>query len=79
MSLEGYPSEELIADIPLTGIEVDVPGAGRIDIATLRRPVVTESTALAAESYIQGRKEKALNWLAGIEQKYSLSRHDFGI
>lgn len=69
MSLEGYPSEELIANIPLSGIEIDVPGAGRVDISTLRKPVITEDTALAAETYIQERKAKALNWLEGIKQE----------
>lgn len=67
MSLEGYPSEELIADIPRSGIEVNVPGAGRVDISTLRKPVVTEDTALAAEEYVQGRLDKDRDWLESIK------------
>ena len=66
MSLEGYPSTELSAVLPKTGIEVDVPGVGRVDISTLRRPVVTENTALSANEFIEGRKASGQEWLAGI-------------
>jgi hypothetical protein len=66
MSLEGYPSTELSAVVPKTGIEVDVPGIGRVDISTLRKPVVTENTALSANDFIEGRKASGQNWLAGI-------------
>jgi hypothetical protein len=66
MSLEGYPSTELSAVLPKTGIEVDVPGVGRVDISTLRRPVVTENTALSANEFIEGRKASGQDWLAGI-------------
>jgi hypothetical protein len=66
MSLEGYPSTELSAVVPKTGIEVDVPGVGRVDISTLRKPVVTESTALSANEFIEGRKASGQDWLAGI-------------
>jgi len=67
MSLEGYPSEELIAEIPRSGIEVNVPGAGRVDISTMRKPVVTENTALAAEEYVQGRLGQDRDWLDSIK------------
>jgi len=69
MSLEGYPSEELQTVIPMSGTEINVPSAGRVDISTIRKPVITENTALAAEEYVQGKKEKALNWLAGIKDE----------
>jgi hypothetical protein len=55
MSLEGYPSEELRAVVPKSGIQVNVPGQGLVDISELRRPVITEDTALSAEDYVQGR------------------------
>lgn len=63
MSLEGYPSEELQAVVPLTGINVNVPAVGRADISTLRKPVVTESTARQANEFIENATENKLNWL----------------
>ena len=63
MSLEGYPSEELQAVVPLTGINVNVPAVGRADISTLRKPVVTESTARQANEFIESATENKLNWL----------------
>ena len=63
MSLEGYPSEELQAVVPLTGINVNVPAVGRADISTLRKPVVTESTARQANEFIENATENKLDWL----------------
>ena len=63
MSLEGYPSEELQAVVPLTGINVNVPAVGRVDISTLRKPVITESTARQANEFIEGATERKLDWL----------------
>ena len=63
MSLEGYPSEELQAAVPLTGINVNVPAVGRVDISTLRKPVITESTAKQANEFIEGATERKLDWL----------------
>jgi len=69
MSLEGYPSTELQAVVDPTGLEINMPGAGRADVSTLRKPVITEDTALAAEQYIQERKKTALDWLSGIKSE----------
>jgi hypothetical protein len=63
MSLEGYPSEELQVVVPLTGINVNVPAVGRVDISTLRKPVITESTARQANEFIESATENKLNWL----------------
>jgi hypothetical protein len=62
MSLEGYPSTELQAVVNPTGIKVNAPGIGVVDIADLRKPVVTESTARQAEDFIEGAKADKLNW-----------------
>ena len=67
MSLEGYPSEELRAVVPKSGIQVNVPGQGLVDISELRKPVVTEDTALTAEDYIQGRLEKDRAYVEGLK------------
>lgn len=61
-----YPSEELETLGLSSNIEIDMPGAGRVNLAAVRKPVITESTALAAEDYYQTKKEKALNWLGDL-------------
>jgi hypothetical protein len=65
MSLEGYPSTELQAVIDPTGIKVNAPGFGVVDISTLRKPVVMESTARQADEFIEGAKADKLNWVQG--------------
>ena len=65
MSLEGYPSTELQTVIDPTGIEVNAPGFGVVDIATLRKPVVMESTARQANEFIEEAKANKLNWVQG--------------
>ena len=67
MSLEGYPSEELRAIVPKSGIEVNVPGQGLVDISELRKPVLTEDTALSAEDYVQGRLDKDNQYLEDLK------------
>jgi hypothetical protein len=67
MSLEGYPSEELRAVVPKSGIQVNVPGQGLVDVSELRKPVITEDTALTAEDYIQGRLEKDRAYVEGLK------------
>ena len=62
MSLEGYPSTELQAVVNPTGIKVNAPVIGLVDIADLRKPVVTESTAKQADAFIEGAKADKLNW-----------------
>lgn len=65
MSLEGYPSTELQAVVNPTGIKVNAPGFGVVDISTLRKPVVMESTARQANEFIKGAKADKLNWVQG--------------
>lgn len=65
MSLEGYPSTELQAVVNPTGIKVNAPGFGVVDISTLRKPVVMESTARQANEFIEGAKADKLNWVQG--------------
>jgi hypothetical protein len=65
MSLEGYPSTELQAVIDPTGIKVNAPGFGVVDISTLRKPVVMESTARQADEFVEGAKADKLNWVQG--------------
>ena len=67
MSTQGYPSETLSPVIEKTGIKVNVPGAGEVDLADLRKPVITESTAQAAEDFYQGEIAKKKDWLTGVE------------
>jgi len=83
MSLEGYPSTELQAAINQTGIKVNAPGFGVVDIATLRKPVITESTARQADEFIEGAKADKLNWLQeksseikGAKQEILLERKE---
>ena len=65
MSLEGYPSTELQAVVNPIGIKVNAPGFGVVDISTLRKPVVMESTARQADEFIKGAKADKLNWVQG--------------
>jgi hypothetical protein len=65
MSLEGYPSTELQAVVNPTGIKVNAPGFGVVDISTLRKPVVMESTARQADEFIEGAKADKLDWVQG--------------
>jgi len=61
-----YPDEEIVARGLTSNIEVDVPGMGRVNIADIRKPVITENTALAAEDYYQTQKGEALDWLGNL-------------
>ena len=63
MSLEGYPSTELQTVVDPTGIKVNAPGFGVVDISTLRKPVVMESTARQANEFIEGAKADKLDWV----------------
>jgi hypothetical protein len=65
MSLEGYPSTELQTVVDPTGIKVNAPGFGVVDISTLRKPVVMESTARQANEFIEGAKADKLDWVQG--------------
>ena len=67
MSTEGYPSENLTPVIEKTGIKVNVPGVGEVDLADLRKPVLTESAATSAEDFYQNQISKRKNWITGVE------------
>lgn len=67
MSTEGYPSENISPVIEKTGIKVNVPGAGEVDLADLRKPVITESTAQSAEDFYQNQINRRKDWLTGVE------------
>jgi len=61
MSLEGYPSTEIQSAIDPTGIKVNAPGYGVVDIAELRKPVIMGSTARQADDFInEARQNKAV-------------------
>lgn len=70
-----YPSEELEALGLSSNIEIDMPGAGRVNLADVRKPVITESTALTAEDYYQTKKEKALDWLGNLRVQLEPKRN----
>jgi hypothetical protein len=67
MSTEGYPTENVSPVIEKTGIKVNVPGAGELDLADLRKPVITESTAQSAEDFYQDQINRRKDWLTGVE------------
>jgi hypothetical protein len=70
-----YPGEELEALGLSSNIEIDMPGAGRVNLADVRKPVITESTALAAEEFYQNKKEKALDWLGDLRVQLEPKRN----
>lgn len=70
-----YPSEELIPVGLTSNINIDVPTKGQVSLASLRTPVITETTAQAAEHYYQTKKEKALNWLGDLRVELEPKRN----
>jgi hypothetical protein len=70
-----YPDEEIVARGLSSKIEVDVPGMGRVNIAELRKPVIMEQTALAAEDYYQTKKGEALDWLGNLRVQLEPKRN----
>ena len=58
MEARGLPSENLIPVIAKTGTMINLPGVGRVDLADIRRPVVTEDTALAAEDWVNSQRAR---------------------
>ena len=66
METRGLPSENLIPVIAKTGTMINLPGYGRVDLADIRRPVVTEDTALAANDWVSSnttrKQENLLNF-----------------
>lgn len=70
-----YPSEELIPIGLTSNINIDVPTKGQVSLASLRKPVITEDTARAAEEYYQTKKEKALDWLGNLRVQLEPKRN----
>jgi hypothetical protein len=70
-----YPDEEIVARGLTSNIEVDVPGMGRVNIADIRKPVITENTALTAEDYYQTKKGEALDWLGNLRVQLEPKRN----
>ena len=70
-----YPDEELVAHTSRSGTEIDVPGMGRVNIADIRKPVITEGSALTAEDYYQTQKSKALDWLGNLRVELEPKRN----
>lgn len=70
-----YPSEELIPVGLTSNINIDVPTRGNVSLASLRKPVIMESTAQEAEDFYQTQKEKALNWLGDLRVQLEPKRN----
>ena len=63
------PDSEDITSLASSKKIVNMPGIGEVSTASLRRPVITESTARQADEFIKRRTEEKLNnnpWLEGI-------------
>ena len=63
------PDSEDITSLVSSKKIVNMPGIGEVSTASLRRPVITESTARQADEFIKRRTEEKLNnnpWLEGI-------------
>lgn len=64
-------SEDIISLVSSKNI-VNMPGLGEVSTASLRRPVITESTARQADEFIKRRTEEKLNanpWLENIKSE----------
>ena len=58
---------------------VNMPGIGEVSTASLRRPVITESTARQADEFIKRRTEEKLNnnpWLEGIASEVEQGKQE---
>lgn len=63
------PDSEDITSLVSSKKIVNMPGIGEVSTASLRRPVITESTARQADEFIKRRTEEKLNnnpWLESI-------------
>jgi hypothetical protein len=66
------PDSEDITSLASSKKIVNMPGIGEVSTASLRRPVITESTARQADEFIKRRTEEKLNnnpWLESIKSK----------
>jgi hypothetical protein len=66
------PDSEDITSLASSKKIVNMPGIGEVSTASLRRPVITESTARQADEFIKRRTEEKLNnnpWLENIKSK----------
>ena len=69
MSLEGYPSTEIKSAIDPTGIMVNAPGYGVVDIAELRKPVIMGGTARQADDFIKGARQNKQEYIEDFTSK----------
>ena len=69
MSLEGYPSTEIQSAIDPTGIKVNAPGYGVVDIAELRKPVIMGGTARQADDFIKGARQNKQEYIEDFTSK----------
>ena len=66
------PDSEDITSLVSSKNIVNMPGLGEVSTASLRRPVITESTARQADEFIKRRTEEKLNanpWLENIKSE----------
>ena len=75
-STEYYPSEDLSAVGLSSNIEINLPGRGKVSLADIRKPVVMEDTALAAENYYQQKRGEALDWLGDLRVQLEPKRNE---
>jgi len=67
--LEGYPSEDLQVAMDPTGIIVNAPGYGVVDITELRKPVIMGSTARQADVFINKARQNKLKYIEDFTSK----------
>jgi hypothetical protein len=75
LSTSYYPSEEITPVGLSSNVVIDSPGQGRVSLAELRKPVITEDTALQAESYYQEQRGKKLDWLGNLRVQLEPKRN----
>ena len=73
------PDSEDITSLASSKKIVNMPGIGEVSTASLRRPVITESTARQADEFIKRRTEEKLNnnpWLEGIASEVEQGKQE---
>lgn len=73
------PDSEDITSLVSSKKIVNMPGIGEVSTASLRRPVITESTARQADEFIKKRTEEKLNnnpWLENIASEVEQGKQE---
>jgi len=73
------PDSEDITSLVSSKRIVNMPGIGEVSTASLRRPVITESTARQADEFIKRRTGEKLNnnpWLEGIASEVEQGKQE---